>query len=135
MMHVEYEIRLSDHAFAVAEKHKLTPSVYAFKDMLPNKYGDAAAVSYKGDTFIRMLSMQHDATTTFDHRIDLLAAYLDETLKKRLWTATGPRPVLFVRTDGGLDQNVRYDDTIRMYAGVFKKLDLDMIYNVSKRCI
>ena len=37
LMHVEYKVRLPDHDFVVANKHKLMPSVYAFMLLLKFK--------------------------------------------------------------------------------------------------
>ena len=42
VMHLQYRIKLPDHDFVVAEKHKLIPSVYAACKILDEK------VSYNG---------------------------------------------------------------------------------------
>ena len=56
LMRVEYEVRLTDHSFAVADRHKLNVSVIAFHDIQRNKFGNPSIASYKGETFIRVRS-------------------------------------------------------------------------------
>lgn len=48
MMHMEYRVRLPDHDWVVAEKHKLIPSVYAGLQIKPKGYGRKEFVSYSG---------------------------------------------------------------------------------------
>ena len=55
LMPLEYKIRLSDHIFVFATRHKLNPSVYGVCDI--NLKGE---VTYSGDTFIRIRSGKHD---------------------------------------------------------------------------
>ena len=57
MMHVEYRIKLPDHDYVVAEKHKLIPSVHAacmLQDKFDPKKGNP--VSYSGPTYIAIRS-------------------------------------------------------------------------------
>ena len=39
LMHVEYRVRLPDHDFVIASRHKLIPSVYVAVDIKPNGLG------------------------------------------------------------------------------------------------
>jgi hypothetical protein len=48
LMHMEYRVRLPDHDWVVAEKHKLIPSVYAHLEIKSAGYGNLKAVSYSG---------------------------------------------------------------------------------------
>ena len=48
LMCLEYKVRLPDHDFVVARRHKLIPSVIAECEVLPN-----GKISYSGKTFIR----------------------------------------------------------------------------------
>lgn len=52
LMHVEYRVRLPDHDWVVASKHKLIPSVYAGIVIKENSLGNKSAVGYSGPTFI-----------------------------------------------------------------------------------
>ena len=50
VMHVSYEIRLPDHDFVKATKHKLTPSVYTGRKISsPSAWADPE-ISYSGPT-------------------------------------------------------------------------------------
>ena len=84
LMQVEHEVRLADHLFAVADRHKLNVSVIAFHDIQPNKFGNPSVVSCKGETFIRVRSSKHDTSTIWDNCIDLRKAIQAETFKHRL---------------------------------------------------
>ena len=126
-MRVDQPIRLADHSFAVAEKHKLEPDVLAMCDIKSGEYGKSSAVTYSGNTYIAIRSMKHDTTTTYDHGIDVMRMYEYEPFKAKLWSPTGPKPVLVCRTDGGPDQNLRNQPTRRMYGAVFKRLNLDCL--------
>ena len=127
LMRVEYKVRLTDLSFAVADRHELKVSVIAFHDIQPNKFGNPSAVSYKGETFIRVRSGKHDTSTIWDHGIDLREAMQTETFKHRLWNASGVKPCWFIRTDGGIDQNVRVQGTITMYYNIFIDYNLDIL--------
>ena len=52
LMHMRYRVKLPDHDFQIAEKHKLIPSVYAGLEIEPNKLGNPDAVSNSGPTHI-----------------------------------------------------------------------------------
>lgn len=55
MFHMEYRVRLPDHDWVVAEKHKLIPSVYAGLQIKPKGYGRKEFVSYSGKTQFSIL--------------------------------------------------------------------------------
>ena len=64
IMHVSYEIRLPDHDFVKATKHKLTPSVYtACEIKLPSSRADPE-ITYSGPTYIAIRNRKHDSSTT-----------------------------------------------------------------------
>jgi hypothetical protein len=48
LMHMEYKVRLADHDWVVADRHKLIPSVYAGLQVESEGFGDPKAVSYSG---------------------------------------------------------------------------------------
>lgn len=52
LMHVEYRVKLADHDWVKASRHKLIPSVYAGIKIKDNGLGSKAAVGYSGPTFI-----------------------------------------------------------------------------------
>lgn len=52
LMHVEYRVKLADHDWVKASRHKLIPSVYAGIKIKDNGLGNKTAVGYSGPTFI-----------------------------------------------------------------------------------
>lgn len=52
LMHVEYRVKLPDHDWVKANRHKLIPSVYAGINIKENGLGEKTAVGYSGPTFI-----------------------------------------------------------------------------------
>ena len=73
-IHVSYEIRLPDHDFVKATKHKLTQSVYAACEIeLPSSRADPDIIC-SGPTYIAIRSGKHDSSTacTYVRDFDLL---------------------------------------------------------------
>ena len=58
-MTMEYPVNLADHTFVVATKHKLTPSVYALREI------KAHGLLYNGPTHASIRSFKHDKTDAF----------------------------------------------------------------------
>lgn len=56
LMHMEYRVRLQDHDWIVAEKHKFIPLVYAGIEITANEMGRPEAVTYSGSTYIAIRS-------------------------------------------------------------------------------
>ena len=82
LMRMEARVRLPDHDFAIADKHKLNPSVISMHNIQPNKCGDATAVQCKGHTFIRIRSVKHDSVTAYDHGTDVLDLFTNTSSLK-----------------------------------------------------
>ncbi|CAF0801333.1 unnamed protein product [Didymodactylos carnosus] len=57
LIHLEYRVRLPDHDFVIADRHKLISSVYA--DLAFKNH----SISYSGPTFIAIRSGKHDSST------------------------------------------------------------------------
>ena len=70
IMHVYYEIHLSDHDFVKATKHKPTPSVYAACEIHSTSSKTAPEISYSGPTNIAIRSGKHDSSTAYSHGLD-----------------------------------------------------------------
>lgn len=71
LMHMEYRVRLPDHDFVVAERHKLIPSVYACIEIRREGEGNPSAVSYSGPTYVAIRSGKHCSSTAETHSADL----------------------------------------------------------------
>ena len=63
LMHMEYQVTLSDHDFAVAPKHKLIPSVIGDMKLVKSKDLMNDAVTYSGATYIVIRSAKHSASS------------------------------------------------------------------------
>ena len=70
IMHVSYEIRLSDHDFVKATKHNLTPSVYAACKIKPPSSRADLEITYSGPIYIAIRSGKYDSSTTYTHGKD-----------------------------------------------------------------
>ena len=126
VMHMDYKIRLPDHDFAIAERHKLIPSVYAACEIKPNTFKDA--LTYSGPTYIAIRSGKHDTSNAFTHAQDfehLLTLPSFESCVKD--TVTGQvKPIVIVSVDGGPDENPRFPKTLSVAVDRFKTHDLDV---------
>ena len=65
LMSMEYKVRLLDHDFAVANGHKLIPSVYSECEVRK----EDGSLSYSGNTFIRIRSAKHDTSNAETHAL------------------------------------------------------------------
>ena len=81
LMPLEYKIRLPDHSFVVATRHKWNPSVYGVCGV--NLKGE---VTYPGDTFIRTRSGKHDKWSPETHAYDMHELLRSEQI--------APKPIL-----------------------------------------
>ena len=70
LMHLDYQVRLPDHDWVVAERHKLIPSVYAAVEIESQQFGNRTAVGYSGPTYIAIRSGKHDSSTAASHALD-----------------------------------------------------------------
>lgn len=131
-MHVEYKITLPDHDWVKAEKHKLIPSVYAGLVIKENGMGDPNCVTYSGPTVIRIRSAKHDGSSAATHANDVDFLLDSENFESLCKTSNGlVKPIIIVSTDGGPDENPRYETVIKNAIRHFKKYDLDAIFLVT----
>ncbi|XP_055611608.1 uncharacterized protein LOC129758171 [Uranotaenia lowii] len=70
LMHMEYRVKLPDHDWVVANRHKLIPSVYAGIVIKPNGMGQRNAVGYSGPTYVAIRSGKHSSSTAYSHGLD-----------------------------------------------------------------
>lgn len=131
-MHVEYRIGLPDHDWVKAEKHKLIPSVYAGLIIKEGGWGNPEAVTYSGPTLIRIRSGKHDKSCASSHASDLHFLLNHSDFKSLCRTKNDEvKPVLIISTDGGPDENPRYEKVIQFAILHFEKYDLDAIFIVT----
>ncbi|CAG8793471.1 5876_t:CDS:2, partial [Racocetra persica] len=94
LMRLEYQVKLPDHDWIVAKKHKLIPSVYAILDVKEGKYRHAEAVTYSDSIFIRIHSGKHDSSTVYSHNKDFDNLIVKEKLYNYTTTDDLPKPVV-----------------------------------------
>lgn len=70
LMHMQYRVRLPDHDFVVAPRHKLIPSVYVGIHIKEGKIGDPKCVGYSGPTYVAVRSGKHCSSTAHTHAFD-----------------------------------------------------------------
>lgn len=108
-MHMEYRVKLPDHDWVVAERHKLIPSVYAFINIKENGIGDPKAVTFSGPTYIAIRSGKHSSSTAMSHSLDFDTMSKKEELQEWFKNADGEfKPIMITVVDGGPDENPRY---------------------------
>ena len=123
-----FKVTLPDHDFVIANGHKLIPSVYAFLAIKPNGLGDKDSVSYSGPTFITIRSAKHSKSTALSHGRDFERLLEVEQLQSFLKYDESIKPVVIILSDGGPDENPRYQKVISVGIHHFLKHDLDALF-------
>ena len=123
LMHLEYRIRLPDHDFVKAERHKLIPSVVAGISIEPNGVGHAEDVGYSGPTYISIRSGKHDSSSAATHAWDFERLKQLPEFEDTLYVKGKMKPVVIVCADGGPDENCRYIKVIQAAIHHFAKND------------
>ncbi|KAG5889651.1 hypothetical protein JTB14_028929 [Gonioctena quinquepunctata] len=128
-MHMEYRIKLPDHDWVIAERHKLIPSVYAGIKITSSMLGQPQAVGYSGPTYIAIRSGKHSSSTANTHAQDFETLLELEEFRPLAKTDHGlVKPVVIMTVDGGPDENPRYQKVIVFAIQHFKRHDLDALF-------
>ena len=127
IMHVDYEIRLPDHDFVKATKHKLTPSVYAACEIRSTSSKTAPEISYSGPTYIAIRSGKHDSSTAYSHGRDFDYALVLEEFQSVVKNDGEIKPVAMIFSDGGPDENPCFPKTLDVAVQHFKKHNFDAL--------
>ncbi|CAH1111574.1 unnamed protein product [Psylliodes chrysocephalus] len=138
LMHMEYRIKLPDHDWVIAERHKLIPSVYAVIKITSSMLGQPQAVGYSGPTYIAIRSEKHSLSTANTHHAQDFETLLElEEFRPLAKIDHGlVKPVVIMTVDGGPDEIPRYQKVIGFAIQHFKRHDLDALFlatNVSER--
>ena len=129
LMHMEYRIKLPDHDWVIAERHKLIPSVYAGIKITSSMLGQPQAVGYSGPTYIAIRSGKHSSSTANTHAQDFETLLELEEFRPLAKTDHGlVKPVVIMTVDGGPDENPRYEKVIGFAIQHFKRHDLDALF-------
>ncbi|CAF1269054.1 unnamed protein product, partial [Didymodactylos carnosus] len=125
IMSMKIQIKLPDHDFVVATKHKLIPSVYA-ACLIKEK-----RVSFTGPTFVTIRSGKHDHSTAQSHAVDFETLIQLPEFEKAALTNGLLKPVVMISVDGGPDENPRFPKTVHAATNVFQKHNLDALFVVT----
>lgn len=129
LMHLDYRVKLPDHDFVVAEKHKLIPSVYAGIVIKKDGEGKPEAVTHSGPTYVAIRSGKHSSSNAETHATDIHRLSEIPAFENFMRTREGfVKPVFIFTCDGGPDENPRYERVIVSAIQHFKDFDLDAIY-------
>ena len=115
IMYVSYDIRLPDHDFVKATKHKLTQvklSVYAVCEIKPPSLRADPEIIYSGPTYVAIRSGKHNSSTAYTHGRDfdylLGLKELDNFVKHK----NAVKTIGMFFCDGGPDENPRFSKTL-----------------------
>ena len=112
IMHVSYEIRLPDHDFVKATKHKLTPSVYAACEVKPPSSRADPKITYSGQTCIAIRSGKHDSSTAYTHGRDFDHLVELQQFHEIVKFENAVKPIGIIFCDGGPDEKPRFPKTL-----------------------
>ncbi|KAK9874058.1 hypothetical protein WA026_002413 [Henosepilachna vigintioctopunctata] len=128
-MHLDYRVKLPDHDFVVAEKHKLIPSIYAGIIVKKDGEGKPEAVTHSGPTYVAIRSGKHSSSNAETHATDIHKLSEISAFENFMKTREGfVKPVFIFTCDGGPDENPRYERVIISAIQHFKDFDLDAVY-------
>ena len=119
-MHLDYRVCLADHSFIDGERHTLIPPVYGLCEI-----SSKGAVTYSGETFIRLRSGKHDCSTAYTNAHDMRELFNCSQIKKN--------PILIIETDGAADETPWFPKTLSTAVDLFKNLKLDALVQWSQR--
>lgn len=71
LMYLDDRVKLGDHDFVVAEKHKLMPSVYAGIEIKEDTKRKLEAVIHSGPTCVAICSGKHSSPNSVTHATDV----------------------------------------------------------------
>lgn len=108
LMHMEYLVKLPDHDWVVAARHKLIPSVYAGIVLKDNEIGKAESVGYSGPTYIAIRSGKHSSSTAYSHGMDFKKLLTIDAFNNLTKFEGNVKPIVIIISDGGPDENPRY---------------------------
>ena len=121
LMHLEYTVKLPDRDFAIGEKHRLLPSVYAACGK--SKYG---SIGYNGPTYVAIRSEKYDKSSAASHIEDFWTFLSLDEFEEACLKDSVLKLVLLVSVDGALHEAPKSTMTLEVWVGIFKDYDLDI---------
>ena len=127
IMHVSYEIRLPDHDFVKATKHKLTASVYAASEIKPLFFKSRPRKNLLWSTYIAVRSGKHDSSTAYTHGRDFDHLLGLKEFDKVVKHENAAKPIGMFFCDRGPNENPRFPQTLDVAIQHFEKHNLDAL--------
>ena len=127
IMYVDYEMRLPDHDFVKATKHKLTPSVYSACEICTTSLKVALEISYSSPTYIAIPSGKHNSSTAYWHGRDFDHVLKLEEFQNIVKNEGEVKPIVMIFSDGGPDENPCFPKTLNVAVQHFKKHKFDAL--------
>ena len=127
VMHMEYNVTLPDHDYAVASQHKLIPSVIGDMQVRENDFFEDA-VTYCGPTYCAIRSAKHCGSSAYHDLQDMKRIRLLDIFHGSFKNNGEAKPVMIVTFDGGPDENPRYTKTIDCAIDYFLSQGLDAFF-------
>ena len=127
-MHVSHEIRLPNHDFVKATKHKLTPSVYAgCETQSPSAWADSE-ISYSGPTYVPIRSGKHDSSTACSQGNDFNHVMEMKEFQEPVKVDDVTKSIPIILCDGGPDENPQFSKTLDVLIQHFKEFNFDVMF-------
>ena len=126
VMHIEYEVRLPDHEFVVASKHKLVPSVFAACEIQTASARCQPEISYTWPLYIAIRSLKHESITAFTHDRDFDHVLELEDFSSVAKNRDQVKLIVLAFVDGVPDENLRFPKVLSVAIDHFRKYKLDV---------
>ncbi|KAJ8671593.1 hypothetical protein QAD02_002852 [Eretmocerus hayati] len=128
LMYMEYKVTSPDHEFVVASRHELIPSVYAVLLIENGRIGDQKAVTHSEPTYVAIRSAKH-CSSTDTHAYDFRRLAEKAEFRDSFHGEDGEmKPVLVIMSDGGPDENRRYQGVIAHAIEHFERYNSDDLF-------
>lgn len=129
LMSMEHKVKLPDHDYVVAEKHKLIPSVTGYRTINNeiNFTNKASGIKYSGPTYVAVRSAKSDTSDAWSHGIDILRTFEIDSFRETLYHNDKLKPIIIWESDGAADQSAKSDRMKKIWLHIFKTHDIDYI--------
>ena len=120
-MHMEYEVRLPDHDFVMASKHKLMSSVHAAYEIQTISARSQSEISHIGPLHIAIRSIKHESSTAFTHGRDFDHVLELEEFASVAKNGDQVKPIVLAFVDGAPNENPRFPKVLSVAIDYFRK--------------
>ena len=118
---MEYEVRLPDHDFVMASKHKLMSSVHAAYEIQTISARSQSEISHIGPLHIAIRSIKHESSTAFTHGRDFDHVLELEEFASVAKNGDQVKPIVLAFVDGAPNENPRFPKVLSVAIDYFRK--------------